>query len=149
MCVVKTLDFRTRSMALGSATPRVLKTRRAPARRMRRGTSLHVNDRRRLAHGVERDQPADAQGGDFLHDAILAIAAIEVMREQPIGGFILRNIGVQQIKRDAPDGLPPDLGGNLALSPSGRSMTMADIFRWAALRNPKPKDGSHWSSRRD
>ena len=75
---------------------------------------VHVNDSRGLADGIEGDQSADAEE-NFLPDAVFAVAAVEVMSEQAVGGFVAGDVGVEEEERHAADGLAPDFGGNSAV----------------------------------
>src|ERR1051325_3174972 len=57
---------------------------------------------------AEQAHAANAQH-HLLHDARLAVAAVEVARHEAISLFILRNVGIEQVKRDAPDARAPSL----------------------------------------
>src|SRR5207245_1515566 len=61
----------------------------------------------RNAHRVERVDAADAEH-DFLLDAHVVIAAIKLCGDRAIEVIVFRNVGVVEIKRDAPDLQLPD-----------------------------------------
>ncbi len=71
---------------------------------------VHVEDRRLDPHRAQQPHPADAQE-DFLHDAGGTVAAVHVQRQVSEGLLVVRQIGVEQVHRHAPDGHAP--GGEL------------------------------------
>src|SRR5262249_25035955 len=74
---------------------------------------VHVANRRRLAQGAERADPADAED-DLLADAHVVVAAVEPASDLPVVGAILGNVGIEQVERDAADLDAPDASLHLA-----------------------------------
>ena len=78
-----------------------------------RGVALvHVVHRRLQAQRRQRAGAAHAEH-DFLADAHLQIAAVELRGDGAVLGVVFGDVGVEQVKVDAPDGELPDLGVDL------------------------------------
>ena len=82
-------------------------------------TFVHVNDGGGLSDGIQRDDPTDAEE-NFLLDAVLAIAAVEVMGEAAVGGGVGGYVGVEEEEVYAADGLTPRFWRRFVVWPSGR-----------------------------
>ena len=79
---------------------------------------VHVTDDGLLAHGPQSPIAADTQD-HLLADAHIVIAAIEPGGDLAIVGIVGRDIGVEQVKRDAAHLHAPDAGPDVAARHGG------------------------------
>ena len=89
MCVVNTVDARSRSSALvASDVPVLDELAQALELEERRVALVHVEDRRLDAERTERAHASDAEH-ELLSQAMLAVAAVELVgdRPRPVGGL--------------------------------------------------------------
>src|SRR5438874_5831805 len=87
---------------------------------------VHMKNFRLDSERVQRIDAADAEH-NLLSHSHFEITAVKLRRDKPIFRFVLRNIGVEQIKPDAPDVKFPKAGVNIAVQNRHRHQQRAII----------------------
>ncbi len=98
---------------------------------------VHVKNFRLDPERVQRIDAADAEY-DLLSHSHFEIAAVKLRRDKPISRVVLRNIGVEQIKLNAPDVKFPKAGVNIAVQNlhcnQQRGIIMPNFADWQMMK---------------